>query len=83
MGSRAEQDVQRSEIAREAQELEDNPAEELAELVVLYQREGRTYEEARHLADEIAELEGEAAIMNELESLKMRLGGKDPATDRK
>jgi VIT1/CCC1 family predicted Fe2+/Mn2+ transporter/rubrerythrin len=55
LGSRAEQDVQRSEIAREAQELEDNPAEELAELVVLYQREGRTYEEARHLADEIAE----------------------------
>ncbi len=37
----------------------------------------------RSLADEIAELEGEAAIMNELESLKMRLGGKDAATDRK
>jgi len=55
LGSRAEQDVQRAEIAREAQELEDNPAEELAELVVLYQREGKTYDEARHLADEIAE----------------------------
>ncbi len=55
LGSRAEQDVQRAEIAREAKELEENPAEELAELVVLYQREGRTYEEARHLADEIAE----------------------------
>ena len=55
LGSRAEQDVQRAEIAREAQELEDNPAEELAELVVLYQREGRTYQEARHLADEIAQ----------------------------
>ena len=55
LGSRAEQDVQRAEIAREAQELEDNPAEELAELVVLYQREGKTYSEARHLADEIAE----------------------------
>ena len=55
LGSRAEQDVQRAEIAREAQELEDNPAEELAELVVLYQREGKTYAEARHLADEIAE----------------------------
>jgi len=37
----------------------------------------------RSLADEIAELEGEAAIMNELESLKTRLGGKDAATDRK
>ena len=55
LGSRAEQDVQSAEIAREAQELEDNPAEELAELVVLYQREGKTYAEARHLADEIAE----------------------------
>ena len=55
LGSRAEQDVQRAEIAREAQELEDNPAEELAELVVLYQREGKTYAEARHLADQIAE----------------------------
>ena len=55
LGSRAEQDVQRAEIAREAQELEDNPAEELAELVVLYQREGMTYSEARHIADDIAQ----------------------------
>ena len=55
LGSRAEQDVQRSEIAREAQELEENPAEELAELVVLYQREGKTYQEARRMADEIAQ----------------------------
>ena len=55
LGSRAEQDVQRSEIEREAQELEDNPAEELAELVVLYQREGKTYQEARRLADEISQ----------------------------
>ena len=55
LGSRAALDVQRAEIAREAQELEENPAEELAELVVLYQREGKTYQEARHLADEIAE----------------------------
>ena len=42
-------------LNREAQELEDNPAEELAELTVLFQREGKSYEEARHLADEIAE----------------------------
>ena len=32
LGSRAEQDVQRAEIAREARELEEKPAEELAEL---------------------------------------------------
>lgn len=55
LGSRAEQDVQRAEMEREAQELEENPAEELAELVVLYQREGKTYQEARHLADEISQ----------------------------
>ena len=55
LGTRAEQDVQRAEIAREAQELEDNPAEELAELVVIFQREGRTYQEASQLADEISQ----------------------------
>ena len=54
LGSRAEQDVVRAEIAREAQELEENPAEELAELVVIFQREGRTYREASQLADEIS-----------------------------
>ena len=55
LGSRAERDVQRAEIEREARELEENPAEELAELVVLFQREGMTYHEARQMADEIAQ----------------------------
>ena len=55
LGSRAEQDVQRAEIAREAREIEEKPAEELAELVVIFQREGRTYEESRRMAEEIAE----------------------------
>ena len=55
LGSRAEQDVQRAEIAREARELEENPAEEFAELVVILQREGRTFEEANTLASEIAQ----------------------------
>ena len=55
LGSRAEQDVQRAEIEREARELDTNPAEELAELVVLLQREGMTYQDARHMADEIAQ----------------------------
>ena len=55
LGSRAEQDVQRAEIAREARELEEKPAEELAELVVILQREGRTYNEALALANEIAQ----------------------------
>ena len=55
LGSRAEQDVKRAEIAREAREIEEKPAEELAELVVIFQREGRTYEEAQELADEVAQ----------------------------
>ena len=55
LGTRAEQDVRRSEIAREAQELEENPAEELAELVVIFQREGKSFEEARSLADDISQ----------------------------
>ena len=55
LGSRAERDVQRAEIEREARELEDNPAEELAELVVLFQREGKTFHEARQMADEISQ----------------------------
>ncbi len=55
LGSKAQRDVQRAEIAREARELEENPAEELAELVVIFQREGKTYQEARLLADEISQ----------------------------
>ena len=55
LGSRAELDIQRSEIAREAQELEERPAEELAELVVIFQREGRSYAEAQEMANEIAQ----------------------------
>ena len=55
LGSRAEQDVQRSEIAREARELEENPAEELAELVVIFQREGKTFAEAQSLAEDISQ----------------------------
>ena len=55
LGTRAEQDVRQAEVAREAEELEANPAEELAELTVIFQREGRSYAEARHLADDIAQ----------------------------
>lgn len=55
LGSRAERDVRRAEIEREARELDTNPAEELAELVVLFQREGMTYHEARQMADDISQ----------------------------
>ena len=55
LGSRAERDVRHAEIERESREIDTNPAEELAELVVLFQREGRTYREAREMADEISQ----------------------------
>ena len=55
LGSRAERDIERAEIERESRELDTNPAEELAELVVLYQREGMTFQEARQMADEISQ----------------------------
>ena len=54
LGSRAEQDVRKAEIAKEARELEEHPAEELAELVLLYQQEGLTFKEAQRVADHIA-----------------------------
>jgi VIT1/CCC1 family predicted Fe2+/Mn2+ transporter/rubrerythrin len=54
LGSRAELDVRRAEIAREARELEENPAQELAELVVIFQREGKSFAEARRLSEDIA-----------------------------
>ena len=55
LGSRAEQDVRDAEIQRELRELEEKPAEEFAELVILLQREGQTYEQAVHLANDIAQ----------------------------
>ena len=54
LGSRAEQDIQSAEIAKEIKELEEHPAEELAELVVLYQREGLSFSEAKGVAEHIA-----------------------------
>ena len=54
LSSRAEQEVQMAEIAKEAEELEVHPGEELAELVVLYQREGMSFSQAREMAEHIA-----------------------------
>ena len=54
LGSKAEQDIQKAEIAEEARELEEHPAEELAELVVLYQREGLSFDEAKGVAEHVA-----------------------------
>ena len=54
LSSKAEGDVQKAEIAKEAEELEAHPAEELAELVVMFQREGLTMREAQDMAEHIA-----------------------------
>lgn len=54
LGSRAEEDVRQDAIARQINDLEERPAEELAELVIQFQREGKTYEEAVHLANDIS-----------------------------
>lgn len=54
LGSRAEEDVREAAIANQVRELEEHPAEQLAELVILFQREGKTYDEAVHLANEMS-----------------------------
>lgn len=54
LGSRAEEDVREAAIGREVRRLEEKPAEELAELVILFQREGNTYDQAVSLANRIA-----------------------------
>lgn len=54
LGSKAEQDIQKAEIAFEAKELDEHPGEELAELVVLYQREGLSFKEAQGVAEHVA-----------------------------
>ena len=54
LGSKAEKEVFQAEIEKEAQELEDNPAEEMAELVFLYHQQGMSYHEAKEMAEHIA-----------------------------
>lgn len=55
LGSRAEREVQESELAREAREIEFKPEEELAELIEIYRREGFGYDEAVEMAERIAQ----------------------------
>ena len=57
LGSRAEEDVREAAIERQVQDLEEKPEEQLAELVILFQREGNTYDEAVRLANQIADNE--------------------------
>ncbi len=57
LGTRAEEDVREAAIARQIQDLAEKPEEQLAELVILFQREGNTYDEAVRLANQIADNE--------------------------
>ncbi len=54
LGSRAERQVQESELAREAWEIEHKPEEEMAELVEIYRLEGFSLDEARQMAERVA-----------------------------
>ena len=53
LGSRAEQEVHISELELEAREIAEHPAEEMAELIEIYQREGLSYDEAIALAERV------------------------------
>lgn len=54
LGSRAEREVQEAEMSREAREIEQHPAEELAELIEIYRLEGFPYDEAVTMAENVA-----------------------------
>jgi VIT1/CCC1 family predicted Fe2+/Mn2+ transporter len=55
LSSKAEHEVGRSEIAREVREIREHPAEELAELVEIYRRQGMSDQQARDAAVKVAE----------------------------
>ncbi len=57
LGSRAEEDVRQAAILQQMRDLEKKPEEELAQLVILFQREGNTYDQAVSLANRIADNE--------------------------
>ena len=54
LSSKAEKELRRSEIEKEALELETKPEEEMAELIEIYRQEGFSLEEAEGLANRVA-----------------------------
>lgn len=54
LSSKAEAEVQASEIERELREISENPAEELAELMEIYRLQGMSREQAREAALAVA-----------------------------
>lgn len=55
LGSRAEEELHRAEVALEAREIEEKPEEELAELIEIYRREGYRYDEAVEMAERVSQ----------------------------
>ncbi|MDQ6767015.1 MAG: VIT1/CCC1 transporter family protein [Candidatus Eremiobacteraeota bacterium] len=53
MSTKAEAEVGQSEIEREAREIEEHPAEELAELIEIYRQQGLSMQRARETAAEV------------------------------
>ena len=54
LASKAEKHVLEAEIARERREVEEHPAEEMAELIALYRQEGLTYDQATAMAERVS-----------------------------
>jgi VIT1/CCC1 family predicted Fe2+/Mn2+ transporter len=54
LSTKAEAEVEHSEVAREAREISENPAEELAELVEIYRQQGMLPQRAREIAFDVA-----------------------------
>lgn len=54
LGSRAQQEVQTAELAMEAREIAEHPAEEMAELIALYRHEGMSHDAAIDMAERIS-----------------------------
>ena len=54
LAAKSEGEVHEAEIARERKEVQDNPAEEIEELVLYYELKGLSDEDARYLVERIA-----------------------------
>lgn len=53
LSSKAQRELYEAEIAREAQEMEDHPGEEMAELIEIYRKEGLSYSDAISVAERV------------------------------
>lgn len=78
LSSRAEKEVLETEIAREAQELQERPAEETAEMIELLRRDGLSEEDAIAVAETLARNEG--SMLRTMVEKELGLSPELPAT---